>query len=315
MTNEHHEVDLSVQLGSLTLANPVMTASGTCGYSFELDDFAPIKKLGGFVTKSVTLKPRKGNPPQRTVETAAGMLNAIGLANIGLERFCAEKIPEFEAMGIPVLVNVAEKSLERYVQVSQRLSEYPQITGVELNISCPNVKEGGIHFGADPVAIEKLVRAVKQTCPDLFLMVKLTPSVTDITVTADAAVQGGADALSLINTLMGMAIDVERRKPVLGNVTGGLSGPAIKPIAVRMVHQVYEKVAKAADIPIVGIGGIGCAADALEFIIAGASAVQVGTCVFTEPTCLLETIDGIGAYLKRHKIAKLSDLVGSLELD
>jgi dihydroorotate dehydrogenase (NAD+) catalytic subunit len=312
MVKNKQLIDLSVQLGPIKLANPVMTASGTCGYSFELDDFFSIKQLGGFVTKSVTLKPRKGNPPQRTVETPSGMLNSIGLANIGLERFCAEKIPEIKTMGTVVFVNIAEKSLERYVEVSQRISECPHIAGIELNISCPNVKEGGVQFGADPVAIERLVGAVKKACPKTYLIVKLTPSVTDITATADAAIQGGADALSLINTLLGMAIDIEKRKPILGNMTGGLSGPAIRPIAVRMVHQVYEKVAKNAGVAIIGIGGIGSAQDALEFIIAGASAVQVGTCVFTDPKCLHRILEGIEGYLLRHQMSSVSDLVGTL---
>ncbi len=305
--------DLSVQLGPFMLSNPVMTASGTCGYTYELNDFVPVTQLGGFVTKSITLKPRKGNPPQRTVETASGMLNAIGLANIGLEKFCTDRIPEIKTMGIPVFVNVAEKSLERYVEVSKRLSDYEEIAGIELNISCPNVKEGGVHFGSDLKAIEELVAAIKKACPKTYLIVKLTPSVTDITLPAKAAIHAGADCLSLINTLTGMAIDIEKRKPILGNRTGGLSGPAIKPIAIRMVNQVYENVAKEANIPLIGIGGISCASDALEFMIAGATAVQVGTTVFTEPGCMMRTIKGMEDYLIRHKIAKISDLIGSLK--
>lgn len=304
--------DLSVQLGPVQLKNPILTASGTCGYTWELGDFVPVTELGGFVTKSITLKPRKGNPPQRTVETAAGMLNAIGLANIGLERFCNERIPEIERMGIPVFVNVAEKSIERYVEVSQRLSDCEQIAGLELNISCPNVHEGGLQFGTDPVAIGKLVAAVREACPKTYLMVKLTPSVTDITLPARAAIESGADCLTLINTFTGMKIDIETRRPILGNRTGGLSGPAIKPLAVRLVNQVYEKVARDAGIPLIGIGGIACAEDALEFIIAGATAVQVGTSVFTDPGCMARTLGGLNDYLTRHQIPRLSQLIGSL---
>ena len=304
--------DLSVQLGSVRLPNPVMTASGTCGYALELNDFVPVAQLGGFVTKSITLKPRRGNPPQRTVETPGGMLNAIGLANIGLERFCREKLPLFDKMDIPLFVNVAEKSVERYVEVARRVCEIRRVNGLELNISCPNVKEGGVEIGSDPGQINKLVSAVRRACPDTLLIVKLTPSVTDVTLPARAAIDAGADALSLINTLTGMAIDIETRKPHLANRTGGLSGPAIKPIAVRMVNQVYEEVAKTANIPIIGIGGISNANDALEFIIAGATAVQVGTAVFTDPACMIQTIEGIEAYLTRHRLTALSDLIGSL---
>ncbi len=304
--------DLSVQLGSIRLANPILTASGTCGYTFELNDFAPIKLWGGFITKSITLKPRKGNRPQRTVETPAGMLNSIGLANIGLERFCAECIPQFKQMGIPVFVNVAEKSVERYVEVSRRLSEYPEVAGLELNISCPNVHTGGLEFGTNPPEIARLVAAVRAACPKTFLIVKLTPSVTDITLPAQAAIEAGANCLSLVNTFSGMKIDIEKRRPVLGNRTGGLSGPAIRPLAVRLVNVVYEKVAKAAGIPLIGIGGICCAEDALEFIIAGATAVQIGTAIFTDPACLQHTLTGIEEYLTRHNIPSLNQLTGSL---
>ena len=304
--------DLSVLLGSVRLPNPVMTASGTCGYALELNDFVPVARLGGFVTKSITLKPRRGNPPQRTVETSAGMLNSIGLANIGLERFCHEKLPLFDQLDIPLFVNVAEKSVERYVEVSRRVCQSRRVNGLELNISCPNVKEGGVEIGSDPCQIGKLVAAVRRACPETLLIVKLTPSVTEITLPARAAIDAGADALSLINTLTGMAIDIETCKPRLASRTGGLSGPAIKPIAVCMVNQVYEEVAKAAQIPIIGIGGISNAADALEFIIAGATAVQVGTAVFTDPACMIQTIEGIEAYLTRHHITALTDLIGSL---
>ncbi|MCH9021697.1 MAG: dihydroorotate dehydrogenase [Planctomycetes bacterium] len=306
------EPDLSVMLGSVRLANPVMTASGTCGYSFELNDFVPVRELGAFVTKSITLKPRKGNPPPRTVETASGMLNSIGLANIGLERFCSENIPQVEQLDIPIIVNVAEKSVERYVEVAGRLSEYSQVSGLELNVSCPNVKEGGIEIGSNPSEIAKLVTAVRKKCPQLLLIVKLTPNVTDITLPAKAAIEAGADCLSLVNTLTGMAIDVESRKPLLASVRGGLSGPAIKPIALHMVHEVYQKVARSNGIPIIGIGGISSASDALEFIIAGATAVQIGTAVFVDPGCMTGAIEGIRQYLIRHNIPSVRELVGTL---
>lgn len=305
-------IDLSVQLGTVTLANPIMTASGTCGYTFELDDFVPVRQLGAFVTKSITLKPRKGNPPQRTVETAAGMLNAIGLANIGLERFCSECIPQFDEMGIPVFVNVAEKSIERYVEVSRKLCDYPQVSGLELNVSCPNVNEGGIEIGTNPVEIGKLVTAVRKACPTTLLIVKLTPTITDITLPAKAAIEAGADVLSMVNTFIGMAIDIEKRRPILGNRTGGLSGPAIKPLAVRLVNKVYTEVAHPAGVPLIGIGGIRTPEDALEFIIAGATAVQVGTAVFTDPACMIRVIQGIEAYLTRHNFSNLSQLTGAL---
>jgi len=300
-------------LGSVRLANPVMTASGTCGYAFELADFVDLSSLGGFVTKSVTREPRPGNPPQRTVETSAGMLNAIGLANIGLERFCREKVPLLEKIGVPIFVNVAGGTIDDYVTVAGRLAKLPQISGLELNVSCPNVKEGGLTFGIDPAATKKLVQAVRQGCPDCLLIVKLTPNVTDITATAQAAIEAGANVLSLVNTFLGMAIDCEKRRPVLANRTGGLSGPAIKPMALYLVNEVYEKVALPAGIPIIGLGGICCGRDAVEFIIAGASAVAVGTGAMIDPMCLPNIVDGIRDYLRRHRLKSITDLIGSLQ--
>ena len=305
--------DMSVKLGSVELSNPVMTASGTCGYAFELADFVNLGQLGGFVTKSVTLEERAGNPPQRTYETAAGMLNSIGLANVGLERFLEEKVPLLERMPIPVFVNVAGKTIAEYVTVTERLSKIEAIRGLEINISCPNVKEGGIAFGVDAQATAELVQAVRQACPQTLLIVKLTPNVTDITETAAAAVDAGADVLSLINTFIGMAIDIETRLPVLGAGTGGLSGPAIKPMAVYLVHRVYRQVAKERGIPIIGMGGIVCAADAIEFLLAGASAIAVGTAVMTEPTCLIQVVNGIRDYAARHEVQVIKDLVGTLD--
>ena len=305
--------DLSVELGSVRLANPVLTASGTCGYAFELGDFVDLSQLGGFISKSITLEPRAGNPPQRTVETAAGMLNAIGLANVGLERFVTERIPVLEKMGVPVFVNVAGKTVDEYVEVARRLAEAPVVAGLELNVSCPNVKQGGMSFGTNPVELARLVGAVRRECGESLLIVKLTPNVTDITIPARAAIEAGADGLSLVNTFTAMAIDSETRRCALGNRTGGLSGPAIKPIALYMVNRVYQEVAKAAGVPIIGLGGITGASDALEFIIAGASAVSIGTATMIDPVCLTDTISGIREYLVRHGLAGVRDLVGTLE--
>ncbi|MBN2211929.1 MAG: dihydroorotate dehydrogenase [Sedimentisphaerales bacterium] len=313
MSGTKQQPDLSTALGGVKPANPVMTASGTCGYAFELGDFVDLSRLGAFVTKSITLEPREGNKPQRTVETAAGMLNAIGLANIGLKRFCAETLPLLRQMNMPIFVNVAGRTQEDYLKVCERLAAEDGLAGLELNVSCPNVKEGGITFGTDPQVLGRLVAAVREVIGSMPLMVKLTPNVTDITVTARAAVDAGADVLSLVNTFTGMAIDAETRRCVLGNRTGGLSGPAIKPIALYMVHRVYTEVARSNGIALVGMGGIACATDALEFILAGASAVAVGTAVLARPAVLTEIIDGVAVYLQRHGYSRLQDIVGSLE--
>jgi len=313
-TNNNLAPDLSVSLGKVKLANPLVSASGTCGYAMELDDFIDLSALGAFFTKSITLEERPGNPPQRTIETAGGMLNAIGLANVGLERFLTEKIPLLEKFSIPVFVNVAGKTIDEYVQVARRLAEIEFISGLELNISCPNVKEGGITFGTEPDNIARLVTAVRQSCKNILLIVKLTPNVTDITVTARAAIEAGANALSMVNTFVGTAINIEKRKHVLANRTGGLSGPAIKPIALYMVQRVYQEVAKPAGIPIIGMGGIACASDALEFIIAGSAAVAMGTGMMIDPACTGEILSGISQYLIRHKFASIKDLTGSLTM-
>jgi len=305
------EPDISVDLAGVRLANPVVTASGTCGYVDELGDFVDINSLGGFITKSITLKPRKGNPTPRIVETDAGMLNAIGLANIGVERFVAEKLPQIEKLKVPVFANLAGQEIADYVATAERLAD-TKVAGVELNISCPNVKAGGITFGTDPVQVEKITAAVRKAVGRKVLIVKLTPSVTDIAVTAAAAVNAGADALSLVNTFTAMAIDVETRLPKLANRTGGLSGPAIRPIAVYLVNKVYNEVTKNTEVPILGGGGIRNASDAMEFIIAGATAVTVGTASFVEPTAGLDIARGIADYCRRHRVAKLAELVGSL---
>ncbi len=305
-------VDISVAFAGLRLANPVFTASGTCGYADELGDFMDVNALGAFITKSITLKPRKGNPTPRIVETDAGMLNAIGLANVGLDRFVSEKLPILERMKPAVFVNVAGTTIEEYVAVVERLADERAIAGFELNISCPNVKKGGISFGTDPGQIEQITKAVKNGCGSKVLIVKLTPTVTDISVTARAAIAGGADALSLVNTFTAMVIDIEARRPVLANRTGGLSGPAIKPIAVYLVNKVYREVAREAGIPLLGLGGIRSAADAIEFLMAGATTVAVGTASFVEPDCAQRVVDGLRDFCRRKRIARLSELTGSL---
>jgi len=305
-------VDMGIDFAGLKLANPVFTASGTCGYADELTDFMDINALGGFITKSITLLPRKGNPTPRIVETDSGMLNAIGLANIGLERFIVEKVPIIQRLKTAVFVNVAGQTIDDYVAVIERLSEVKGIAGFELNISCPNVKQGGIAFGIDPVVVEQITRKVKAVCGSKPLMVKLTPTVTDIAATAKAAVNGGADALSLVNTFPAMVIDVEARKPVLYNRSGGLSGPAIKPVAVYLVSRVYQEVGRPNNIPILGMGGIRTASDAVEFLIAGAAAIAVGTATFTDPSCAMKIVEGIRQFCLNHGIRQVSELTGSL---
>ena len=304
--------DISIDFAGLELANPVFTASGTCGYADELGDFMDMSQLGGFITKSITAAPRKGNSVPRIVETDSGMLNAIGLANIGLERFVDEKLPILEKISAAVFVNLAGTTIDGYVAVAQRLRGEKAIAGFELNISCPNVKKGGISFGTDPAQIKEITSAVKAAAGKKVLMVKLTPSVTDISVTAAAAVDGGADALSLVNTFTGMVIDIESRKPVLANRTGGLSGPAIKPLAVYLVNKVYNEVCKGSKIPILGLGGIRTGSDAVEFIIAGATAVAVGTASFIEPGSTVKIAEGIKSYCE-HKQVCLQELIGSIK--
>lgn len=306
------KIDMSVDFAGIKLANPVFTVSGTCGYCDELSDFMDVNLLGGFITKSITLKPRKGNPTPRIVETDSGMLNAIGLANIGLQRFIEEIVPKLAKLSPKVFINVAGETIEEYSAVVEKLADKDAIAGFELNISCPNVRKGGVSFGTDPAVITKITSHVKQKCGKKLLIVKLTPAVTNISLTARAAVDGGADALSLVNTFTAMVIDIEKKKPVLANRTGGLSGPAIKPIALYLVNKVYNEVAKPANIPILGLGGIRTASDAIEFLIAGASAVGIGTANFLEPACTVKIIEGIKAYCIRKKITKLTSLTGSL---
>lgn len=289
----------------------MITLSGTCGYGDEYAPFMDLTQLGAFTTKSVTVLPRKGNPPQRIVETAGGMLNAIGLANVGLERFVAEKLPVLAEIGVPAIVNVAGHSIDDYLTVCARLDPLEAVAGLELNVSCPNVCDGLV-FGTDPAALNGLVKRVREVVRRAVLIVKLSPNVTDVSVMARSAIDGGAEALSMINTFVGMAIDAERQEPILANTTGGLSGPAIKPLALAQVHKVYREVAKSAGIPIIGMGGIQNWRDAIEFMLAGASAVGIGTALFIDPTTPLRVLEGIEDYLRRHHIPSISELVGQL---
>lgn len=305
-------VDLSVDLAGIAMANPIMTASGTSGYGPEYAPYLDLRRLGAFVTKAVTPEPRKGNRPARTVETAAGMLNAIGLANVGLEAFVAEKAPFLRELGIPVIANVAGHTVADYVKVARRLDAVDGIAGLELNVSCPNVVNG-LEFGTDPVRLEQLVSAVRGVVSRARLIVKLSPNVTDVAACARAAIAGGADILSLINTLSGMAIHADTWRPILANVSGGLSGPAIKPVALFMVHRVYRQAARPAGVPLIGMGGVRTWRDAVEFMLAGATAVAVGTALFADPTTPLRICDGLRAYLARKGLPSARNLIGQLK--
>ena len=311
MSNDEHA--LAVDIAGVALANPLMTASGTCGYADEYADFVDLRQLGAFVTKSITAAPRAGNAYPRIVETRAGMLNAIGLANVGLEAFLAEKVPLLEALGLPVFVNVAGTTVDDYLAVAAALEDVDVVRGVELNISCPNVRAGGIQFGTDPDQAGAITAELRKVCKKNILIVKLSPNVTDITTIAAAAVDAGADALSMVNTWTAMAIDIETRRPVLANGTGGLSGPAVRPIAVYMVHRVYTQVARPAGVPIIGMGGIQYAHDAIEFLLAGATGLAVGTVLFIDPACLVDIRDGIAEYLDRHGCGSITEIIGALE--
>ena len=299
-------IDTRVNIAGVELKNPVMTASGTFGSGMEYSEFVDLSRLGGEVTKGVADVPWPGNPTPRVAETTGGMLNAIGLQNPGIDVFCKRDIPFLKQHDTKIMVNVCGHSTEEYLRVVERLANEP-VDLLEINISCPNVKEGGIAFGQDPKAVETITREVKKVAAQPVVM-KLSPNVTDITVMARAAEAGGADAVSLINTLTGMKIDVERQTFALANKTGGMSGPAVKPVAVRMVYQVAQSV----NIPIIGMGGIATAEDALEFILAGATAVSVGTANFFNPYATVEIAEGIENYMKRHNIEKLTDLIGAV---
>ena len=301
---------LSVKIAGIEFSNPVLVASGTFGYGEEYQALIDLKKLGGVVTKSVTLEPREGHAPPRTCETPCGMLNAIGLANVGVEEFIKQKLPFVRSLETRIIVNVAGSTVNEYVEVVRRLSGTEGIDMLEINISCPNVKEGGIAFGSKVKSAHDCIKAVKENS-SYPIIAKLSPNVTDIVEVADAVQNAGADVISLINTLVGMAIDVEKRRPVLSNITGGLSGPAIKPVALAMVW----KVANAVSVPVIGLGGIMNSRDALEFILAGASMIQVGTGNFVDPQTSLKIVDGLSEYCKKKEIKKITDLVGELETD
>lgn len=290
-----------------------MTCSGTCGYAFEYADFMDLSRLGAFVTKSITREERKGNEPTRIVEVRAGMLNAIGLANVGLERFLAEKVPLLQKMPCPVIVNVAGHSFDDYVETCAAMEGLACVSAIELNVSCPNVKDG-LTFGTHPGRLKELTGQVKKVLKSKPLIVKLSPNVEDITATAKGAIEGGADILSLVNTFTAMAIDLWKRRPRLANVTGGLSGPAIKPIALHLVSRVYRNVAKSAGVPLIGMGGIQFWQDAVEFILAGASAVAVGTALFVDPGTPMAICQGLERYMEKVGVERLSELVGSLRL-
>jgi dihydroorotate dehydrogenase (NAD+) catalytic subunit len=298
---------LAVTIGGLQLKNPVMTASGTFGYAREFEPLVDLNRLGAIVVKGLAVAPVQGNPPPRIVETACGMLNAIGLENVGIEAFEADKLPFLRGLEPPIIANIYGKTADEYARLAERIDSLEGVAGVEVNISCPNVKAGGVAFGVDPRSTAEVVAAVRAHTRKT-VIVKLSPNVTDITQIARASETAGADALSMINTLTGLAIDAESRRPKLANVTGGLSGPAIKPVALRMVWQ----AAGAVRVPVIGIGGIMTAEDAVEFLIAGASAVQVGTANFVNSRAAVDILDGLEAYLVRHAIEDVAELVGSL---
>jgi len=300
-------LSLETRIGGVRLKNPVTVASGTFGYGREFEDFLDLSRLGAVAVKGLTLQPRAGNRPPRVVETPAGMLNAIGLENVGVERYIQDKLPYLRQFDVAIIVNISGFSIEEYTAQAERLCETRAADLIEVNVSCPNVRHGGMAFGADPAMLEQITRAVvaRSTVP---VVVKLSPNVTDVAAMARVVEQSGAAAVSLVNTFLAMVIDVETRRPVLGNTTGGLSGPAIRPIAVRMVRDVFRAVS----IPIIGMGGIMTARDALEFIIAGASAVSVGTANFVNPSAAIEVLEGIEDYCRRHQIADIANLTGSL---
>ena len=302
--------NLEVEIAGIKLKNPVMTASGTFGYGEEFSVFIDLNKLGAMVLKGIYLKPKMGNPPPRVIETPSGMLNAIGLQNVGVEVLIKEKLPYLKKFNTPVIINISGDTIEEYVELAKKLGEVSKeigVAGLEVNISCPNVKKGGMVWGTDDKATYKIISSIRKATT-LPLIVKLTPNVTDIKAIAQAAEEAGADALSLINTLMGMVVDIDSRKPKLANISGGLSGPAVKPVALWLVWQVFQTV----NIPVIGIGGIIKLEDALEFIIAGARAIEIGTANFVNPKVTIEIIEGIEKYLIEKNIKNIDELVGSL---
>lgn len=301
-------VDTSVKIAGLSLKNPVLTASGTFGYGSEFCDFMELSRIGGIIVKGTTIRPRQGNPYPRMAETPSGMLNAVGLQNKGVDYFIDHIYPVIKDYDTNIIVNVAGSTVDDYVAAAERINELESVPAIELNISCPNVKAGGMAFGTSPEAAQEVVAAVRRVYKNT-LIVKLSPNVTSITDIALAVESAGADSVSLINTLMGMAIDAERRKPLLSTITGGLSGPCVKPVALRMVWQ----VAKAVKIPVIGLGGISNAADAVEFLLAGATAIQIGTANFIDPAISAKVASGIEDYLIRHGFSSVKELVGALE--
>ncbi|HPX54969.1 MAG TPA: dihydroorotate dehydrogenase [Syntrophales bacterium] len=300
--------DLSVDIGGLKLKNPIMTASGTFGYGEEYAPFINLNDLGAIIVKGLSLKPRMGNPPPRIIETASGMLNAIGLQNVGVQAFIEKKMPYLRTLEVPVIANILGEDPEEYQRIAERLTPVPGVAALEVNISCPNVSKGGIAFGANPESAIDVVRRVKSVT-DLPVIVKLSPNVTDIAMIAEAVESAGADALSLINTITGMSVDIDKRIPHLKNITGGLSGPAIKPIALRMVWQVVNRV----KIPVIGVGGIMDASDTLEFLIVGATAVQIGTANFINPQSTIHILNGLLAYMEKRHIRDIHELIGTLK--
>ncbi|MBO7436876.1 MAG: dihydroorotate dehydrogenase [Bacteroidaceae bacterium] len=302
-------VQLSTKIGSLELKNPVMTASGTFGYGTEYADFMDISRLGAIIVKGTTLAPRQGNPYPRMAETPSGMLNAVGLQNKGVDYFVDHIYPEVQKIGTAIIVNVSGSCIDDYVQTASIINTLDDIPAIELNISCPNVKQGGMAFGVNPESAAQVVSAVRKAY-DKTLIVKLSPNVTDITEIARAVEGAGADSVSLINTMLGMAIDAEKRRPILSTITGGMSGPAVKPVALRMVWQ----TAKAVKIPVIGLGGICSATDAIEFLLAGASAIQIGTANFIDPSISEKVVDGIADYLERHGFNSVQDIIGALQV-
>ena len=303
-------VDLSVNIGTIRFKNPVLVASGTFGYGEEYADYIDVRQLGGIITKSISRLPRPGNPPPRIVETPSGMLNAIGLTNIGVDRFKDEKLPFLRSLNVPVIVNIACSTVSEYIEVASILNGCDGVAGIEVNISCPNVEHEGMAFGSDPATAYDVVGGVRRAT-NLPLIAKLTPNVTDIVAIAKSVVEAGADAISLINTLVGMAIDVETRRPKLAHITGGLSGPAIRPVALAMVWKVVQQV----NVPVIGIGGITRATDALEFFIAGAQAVQIGTGNFIDPRTALRVIEGLKIFLEQQRLKTMSEIIGSLSIE
>jgi dihydroorotate dehydrogenase (NAD+) catalytic subunit len=303
-------ISMKVEIAGISMKNPVMTASGTCGYGLELTSYIDLSALGALVVKGISVTPRRGNPPPRIIETTGGMLNAIGLQNVGMKRFIDEYLPKLEAYPTPIIVNILGETFEEYGLLARTLGGHPGVKALEVNVSCPNVQEGGIAFGADPDGLGELVKFLRtQTgCP---LIIKLSPNSTDIASIAQSAEEAGADALSLINTVKAMAVDIRTRRPILANVVGGLSGPAIKPVALRMVWEVARNVT----IPVIGIGGIMSAQDAIEFLICGATAIQVGTANLLDPMASIRIIEGIREYLRAESIEDVNAIIGTLILD